>query len=210
MSKEKYVGLPKEFVRMCAKYTIPHEPQFDSDFVALLSTLMPEWVGSARKKWAFSAIKEEASKFSTRREFRLASSAAYAAARKQGMLDVVCAHMTFSSRRAVRRWTLPEMFVEAKKYANRTDMRRKAPGLCKAAYRQQVMDKITAHMAPGKTSRWETPDLFSEALRFKTRNELKLKAPGAYDVLRRRGLLARACRHMPKVAPRRTSLKKAA
>ena len=66
-------------------------------------------------KWTDEKIREEASKFKTKSEFRENNLGAYKAAWKRGILDDVCAHMIDLKTD----WTYEMLLSEAKKYSSR-------------------------------------------------------------------------------------------
>lgn len=92
-------------------------------------------------KWNYDAIKDEASKYSTRMEFAKNSKSAYNAAKRMGVFDEVTSHMP-----KTKEWTVDELENEAKKYQTITDFQNNSKGAYIKAYRLGILKDITKHM----------------------------------------------------------------
>jgi hypothetical protein len=86
-------------------------------------------------KWTLEAIKEEASKFSTRGEFRKKSPSAYQAALRKGWLDLV-----FPMEFKRRKWTFEAIKEEASKFSTRGEFSKSSA--YNAAWRKGWLDRV--------------------------------------------------------------------
>ncbi len=100
---------------------------------------------ATRTVWSLEALRSEAVKYDTRQSFKHGSPLAYSSARKQGLLDKICAEM----RCGKTIWTLGALRDEASRFSGRTDFMINAGGAYKAAVAQGVLDEVCAHMEPG-------------------------------------------------------------
>lgn len=92
-------------------------------------------------RWRYETCKAEALKYSTRYDFGRNSKGAYSAARKNGVLDEICAHMTPAFR-----WTKEALAVEANKYQTRGDFKRTDPAAYNAAIKRRILKEIAPHL----------------------------------------------------------------
>jgi len=142
------------------------------------------------RKWTEEKIHQEALKYNKRSDFCKFSTNAYAAARRFGILDKVCSHMSINRHD----WTNEQIFQEALKYKTRRAFQDGSPAYT-AALKRGILDQVCLHMkAVHKT--WTNEELALEAMKYKTRNEFRVNSKNAYMVARRRGLLDRICNHM--------------
>ena len=72
--------------------------------------------------WNYEHCKAEARKYTKRSHFKNQSPSAYDAARKNGWLDEICAHMALSRNQKIVVWSsFDACKIEAAKYRNRSD-----------------------------------------------------------------------------------------
>ena len=104
--------------------------------------------------WNESVIRSTAGKYKTKVAFKRHSPAAYAAAQKYGVMDLVCSHM-----KSLRRpdWTADQIADEAKKYSSRSEFEKGNLGAYKAAHRRGLLDAVCSHM-------WRKGHRFKRAL----------------------------------------------
>ena len=69
------------------------------------------------RKWTDEALRLEAQKYTTKREFIRGSINAYRAIQTSGRLEEFCSHM----RDAYQRWSDDELIAEARKYTTRVE-----------------------------------------------------------------------------------------
>lgn len=99
--------------------------------------------------WDENAISKEAKKYRYRSEFSKDASGAYAAAKRLGILDTVCSHMTRHPGPKFK-WDLPALQSEALKYKSRSEFQKKASGAYSVAARKGCLDRICSHMVKPK------------------------------------------------------------
>jgi predicted GIY-YIG superfamily endonuclease len=102
---------------------------------------------AARTYWTFDKVKEEATKYSTKKEFKEKSSSASTTAQRNGWMIEVCSHMT-ALRKKKGYWNLETLKTEALKYNTRTDFCRKAKGAYSISHRNGWLDIVCNHMVP--------------------------------------------------------------
>jgi len=96
--------------------------------------------------WKLKDLKEAALPYQHRYQFRDGNMNAYRAALYHGLLDVVCAHMTY--RRTPPKWTVEMLTAEAAKYQTRWEFGKGSPNAYGAAHRRKLIDQVCAHMEP--------------------------------------------------------------
>ena len=99
---------------------------------------MPPW---PRYKFTDEALKEIASKYRTRLDFKKGNNAAYQACLKRNIDDDICAHM-----RTRGNLYPDDILAEALKYNRRIDFYRGSPGAYQAARRRKILDEVCKHM----------------------------------------------------------------
>lgn len=134
-----------------------------------------------------------AKEFCTRTEFCKGDSSAYRAARREGWMDEVCAHMKDSSSQA---WKKSEIIEEAKKFSTRMDFLNNCNGAYQAAYSRGWLEEICSHMQKSNREILEKSCVLAIAKKFSTRYEFKSGDNSAYNSARRNGWLDEACSHM--------------
>lgn len=95
--------------------------------------------------WTESRLRKEALKYPTRNRFKLGSSGAFDAARRKGLLGVVCAHM-ICPQNPRDTWTKSVVALEASKFATRSDFKSGSSGAYKKALKQGWLDDVCKHM----------------------------------------------------------------
>ena len=81
----------------------------------------------------------------TRRDFQEASPGAYNAAKKNGLLDTICSHMTRTSKPAGY-WTKARCIREVKRYKSISDFRKKCLSAFNIAWRNGWLDELRDKM----------------------------------------------------------------
>ena len=92
-------------------------------------------LNEAKKKWDYESVKEEASKYKSRREFWKGNGSAYQVARKNGWLDDCFGHMYKS-------WDYESVKEEASKYKSRNEFRKGSGGAYAAALKNGWLDEF--------------------------------------------------------------------
>lgn len=141
--------------------------------------------------WSHKSIAEDAKKYRTRKQWQKNSSG-YKAARRRGILDEVCGHMTY---RGVNRLSSEEIFLEAKKYKSKAEWRSKARSSYASAVSQGLLKQACSHMSPVPT-KWTLELLKKDALKYKNKRDWRKHSRKAYDSASKRGILNDICGHM--------------
>lgn len=143
-------------------------------------------------KWTDKLLHKEALKYNTRKEFR--KTTAYYAARRRGIVDDICKHMTPKQIR----WTRKTLHQEALKCNTRYEFKKNNPGAYSSAHRRKIFEDICSHMVTSpKRNKWPTKEIIhQEALKYNTRYEFCKSSGGAYPAARKLGILDDVCNHM--------------
>ena len=149
-------------------------------------------------KWTLETCKEEALKYSTRREFKKVCGSAYETARIKGWLDEICKHMTTNPYKPRGYWTLETCKEEALKYSSRSEFAERCYNGCKKARKEGWLDEICGHMELGCKPRgyWTLETCKEEALKYSSTNEFAKRCSSAYNKARIKGWLDEICKHM--------------
>lgn len=147
--------------------------------------------------WSKARCTEEALKYQSRSEFKLASRSAFSSARRNGWLDEVCSHMVVN-KRPNGFWTKNRCAEEALKYQTRADFQKGNNSAYSKAYKGGWIDEICEHMSANtKVRAFSAKENCSkEALKYKSRSEFKRKCSVAYNAARVNGWLDDVCKHM--------------
>ena len=149
--------------------------------------------------WDIENCRKEASRFSSRKEFRMLSGGAYLAALRNGWLDQICGHMELL-KRPNRYWDDKETCrLEALKYSSKTDFMKHSKSAYMGAWRNNWVEEICSHMAILKSpsGHWNTKEACAkEALKYKCRSEFEDGSSSAYAVATKFGWLNEICKHM--------------
>lgn len=158
-------------------------------------------------KWNKDSILKEALKYKTRSEFQNNNRAAYKAAQKLNIIEIVCSHMPkhavkFGEKSPNFRWTDEDLRKEALKYKTRGEFQRKSVSYG-TAHKRGILDEICSHMPKhvdqsnknNPNFKWTDEQLEKETLKYKTKKEFKKNRP-IWAACQRRGLLEKLCLHM--------------
>ncbi len=146
-----------------------------------------------RGYWTLELIKAEAKKYKTRGSF-YKGSPAYKAARRLGVLESICGHM---SQPSFIKWTYQTLLVEALKYSTRQDFRKGSPRAADRCIDKGIMDEVCSHMVSGRRL-WFKENLIVEALKYNSRVDFKRGSQTAYNAAKKLGLSDIICSHMVK------------
>lgn len=145
------------------------------------------------KRWGKKNVEVAAKGFRSRKEFKLGASGAYAAARSNGWMDDVCAHM-----KPVNRWTTDRLKKEAAKYSSRKQFQLSSPSAYTMTIRRGLADQVMGQIKPLRKS-WPIEDIKAAASTYKTRSAFMKNERGAYNAAKRLGVLDFVCSHMRRV-----------
>jgi len=146
-------------------------------------------------KWSKEDLLKIAKRYTSRTDFQKNDKKYYEAARRQGLLDFLCAHMP----KREKKWTKSAIRTEAKKYTDRTEFQQNSPGAYFSAYQAGDIEKVCKHIPrKKKVSSWSLPLLKKEAKKFSARTPFSKNSSGAYSQARKLGVLDQICSHMEK------------
>ena len=98
-----------------------------------------------RINWTLELLRESASKYATRGEWKTAFPSAYKAALNRGILDVVCSHM-HRSYKSVGHWTKANVLISARKFNSVAELNEAETTALQRARKFGWLDEATAHM----------------------------------------------------------------
>lgn len=136
--------------------------------------------------WTLDAVKAESQKYSTRREFRLGSNAAYQKAVRKNWLDSVCSHMVVQPSTSLL--TKDFILSEARKYQTRNEFFKGAASSYIRAKELGIFDEATAHMHAVFTY-WTEDLVLAEAAKYSSAVEFLANCSKGYWAAKRHGLL---------------------
>jgi len=150
-----------------------------------------------RGYWTLDALKAEALKYSTRKEFQEKSGSAYNAAGKLKIREIICAHMAVV-KRPDGYWTLEQLRTEALKYSSRQEFQQMNGAAYKAAGQKGCRDEICSHMVQFKQPKgyWTLMNLQAEALKYDNKVDFRKNSNPAFLTASRKNLLDQICSHM--------------
>jgi hypothetical protein len=155
------------------------------------------------KKWNLEKLQQEANKYQTKSEFVEKNPAAYLAASRMKILDVVCSHMKPLKHLL---WTKEEITKEALKYESRSDFQNNNRGAYNRAREKDWLDDVCSHMPKrldmsginSPVFKWTPEKILTEALKFTNKGTFAKKSNGAYSAAKRMGILEYVTSHMIK------------
>ena len=143
------------------------------------------------------ACRQEALKYTHRKQFRKNCPLAYTAAVCHRWLDDVCSHMEVSEYRKFD--SFEKCREEASRYSRRGDFIKYSEIVYKSASKYGWLDEICEHMSQTKRDFdfWEDKEnCRAEALKYSTREEFRTMHQTAYLVSVKYGWLDEICEHM--------------
>jgi|688.fasta_scaffold218940_1 hypothetical protein len=171
-----------------SKYTIESVTEiakkynFISDFVrnhpgpydfAYRNNLLPTLFTERKHKWTDERIKEELSKYQSKREVSTLNPSLYNTANRKGILNEVFSHHTNIN------WTEQSILEELSKYESRHELYRKNPSLYQIARVGKYLDKSLPN---NKKIKWTDDRIVTELNKFKNRKEVYRKNFNLYQV----------------------------
>lgn len=168
---------------------ISTEKKYRDDGWNILNQARPGVLGGSSTIWTPETVRQEASKYSTVKEFRLGNPKAYGAAQRNGWVPELGLINTDV------RWDYESVNNLAKKYKTRKEFGDNNVGAYQFAIRNKILDDITKHMDV-KQIKWTKELAAQEALNYKTRNEFAKGSKKAYDAANKYGWLDDITKHM--------------
>ncbi len=153
-----------------------------------------------KKKWFFDNLKLEASKFSTKGEFRENSPIAYRAALKNPRYEEIVSHMpkylnSCGENGHNLKWSNAKIQEEALKFNTRGDFQKYSVKIYRAAKTRGILKQVCSHMKMVRTY-WTNDMLRQEAIKYGSRSQFALNNSSAYVLAKNRNILDEICSHM--------------
>lgn len=147
--------------------------------------------------WTKERCREEALKYSRRKDFQRGRGSAYSAAIRHGWLDEICEHMK-STIKPRGYWTKKRCFEEAHKYNSQQEFQEKAGGAFTALKRNGWLKEACAHMEDDKhmPGYWTKERCREEAKKYSTKSAFRKGCQGAYGSAWKNGWIDEICDHM--------------
>ena len=101
--------------------------------------------------WTEDTVREEALKYSSRRDFRQLAVGAYAFARRENILDEICVHMIKIV--APQTWDEHSLRSIAQEYKTLTEFRKHDSNAYNAARKRGILEYVCSHMEGHKNAR---------------------------------------------------------
>lgn len=127
-------------------------------------------------KWTIESIQTEASKYQTKKDFKLGARGAYEAAVRKSVLSEVCIHM----QPLRTTWSHSKVAEVAKLYNTGRSFCLGASGAYNYALTHNIMDEVCAHMEYDYNRIWNEETILLEAIKYNTRNQFKQGNQSAY------------------------------
>ena len=140
------------------------------------------------KKWTKEKVFEESKKYRAKGEFAKNCGSAYGVALENDWL----AEMTWFEeiRKSNGFWTKEKVFLEAKKYATKTQFSKSCGSAYEVARKNGWLDEMDWFTSPQKPNGfWTKENVFAEAKKYKTRTEFERGRGRAYNVACKNGWL---------------------
>lgn len=150
--------------------------------------------GRIPAKWTIENALKEASKYKTKKEFRLKSNSAYQYLVRKKSLYLISG-MEEGKRHRVSDW---DVICAIKSCQSRSEMMRRFYGeYCAVPKRDHLKSIYQTHFGRGKTTRyWTKEKAILEAKKYNFRSDFCRKSSGAYEYVMNNGLAKLAFSHM--------------
>jgi len=145
-------------------------------------------------KWTFSACKESAALFISKKEWERGNCSAYHAAHKNNWLDKCCAHM--KTPKKISKWTLALCKSSALRFNTISKWQKGDLGAYKHAHKFNWLGECCGHMIREWTYHWTLERCKENALKYQHRKSWSVNSPSAYSSARKRNWLEECCGHM--------------
>ena len=150
------------------------------------------------RKWTKTVCTIEASKYRTKKEFKLNCYGAYNAAFKNGWLKEICSHMIHASIK----WNNKTIIELALKYDSLYDFRINEVNAYDAASKRLNMIpelRFLLGIKKKENKIWNKENCYKEALKYSSRKQFILNNQSAYQAARKNKWLDEICSHMNKL-----------
>ncbi len=145
-----------------------------------------------KEVWSKDRIFEEALKYPSKSEFTAKSGKAVKEAKKLGIYQDACIHMSTN----YKTWTADELYEEATKYTTKVEFQKKSSSAYAIATTRGLIDKICKHMTNIHES-WNYEKVLNIAKKYTRRVDFQRNDTNAYAVAVRNRWVDEVCEHMP-------------
>ena len=150
--------------------------------------------------WTYKEVKDTAQRYHTLRAFRKGPHRrAYLAAKRNGWLGLVCAHMV-TPESPTSPWNdIDRCRTEARKFTTKKAFKELSPEAFRGSVRNGWLDEVCSHMMLLDTRAWEEltmEDCRRKAARYSSRVAFSKGSKRAYETSRRNGWLDEVCSHI--------------
>jgi DNA-binding sugar fermentation-stimulating protein len=145
--------------------------------------------GSSLLKLSHEHCKAVARQYQRITDLQINGRGVYAAAKKSGWLEEICAHMT------KRGWTHASAKKEALQFKIKSHFKKQSGGCYNFCRKNNLLNTFCSHME--KPFTWTKKTARIEALKYTTKKLFHLKSPGCYMACRNNGWMKYVCSHMP-------------
>lgn len=149
-------------------------------------------------KYTETELQDIAQKYTNKTDFYHSVHGAYEAAKKMGILDAICKHMTNNEYR--HKWIDEEIFDASLLCKTRKEFKIRFPKEYQVASFTKRMKYFCSHMNP--IEKWTIDAITLEAQKYSRRSDFSKGCGSAYNAAKRHGILDMVCIHMPKPNPK--------
>ena len=148
-------------------------------------------------KYTKDVCRNEANKYTTRRDFKRNSPKIYDTACTKHWLDEICSHMVGKIKHKAGWWdNIENCIATASLYNSPQELKNVESGCHASIFKHKWQNICYKHMNCRKREYTEN-DLSNIAKRCKTHKEFRTKYSGAYSSAKNKNLLEKICQHMP-------------
>lgn len=140
-------------------------------------------LGGKIRKYTKEYCRVITSQYNDKKTFRESNPYFYRYLIKRGWLDELCSHM-INQRKTNGYWTKERCKQAAKDFSKRTDFQKGNPAAHSAAFKNDWLDEICAHMSYNEfePTKWTKQICAELAKQYKTRGNFKSNNPSAYKI----------------------------
>lgn len=144
--------------------------------------------------WSEETLRLEALKYTSKSEFNSKRGSAVKAAKKLGIYESICEHMSDK----YNTWSNEDLTNEALKYNTRVEFQNNSNSAYITARTRGILDEICAHME-FKREDWTYEKVAEIAKQYTRRVDFQRNSPNAYAIANRKGWLDDLCEHITPV-----------
>jgi hypothetical protein len=139
------------------------------------------------RKYTSEELKIKAKEYGCRSAFLQFASGHYMSAKRRGVLDEICSHMSknllVGKKSHNAKWDLTTLKIETSKYKNRYQFKKYNPSAFNAAKRLCLLEGFYPKRGIFRNTPYSEKEIVAETKIYKNKNELKIKNPYLYKIL---------------------------